>query len=290
MENMKIAFMGSCQLTQIGMLMNELIKSRQLDYHVLWLESTHNLSKIHRIPLFNALSNADVIYSQYYDEQWGMFSSKRVQKYFDRIKFVPMLESIVSSPQLGYWSKSGKNSAPDFGGYIDFRLLHFYCKGIPCCYAAKMYSDIKPNMKAVQIKIDESVSNYKKYYSDKWVCFDYSERYKTAISDDIECFVTINHPKNKELNWLMNCILSDLGIDNVSIQCPELFRFEKAPSLYGGESKHFVIGGHHCTVECAAKLYYSYFDSFDRKFLEDELLRSDYYFICVDGLTKSYYA
>jgi hypothetical protein len=164
--------------------MNELIKNKQLnDFQVLWSNEVHTLSNTQYIPLFNMLNNADVIYAQYYDEYWGKFSSKRLQQYFDRIKFVPMLESVVSSPQLGYWS-SGNKRDPDFGGYIDFRMLHLYCKNIPILYAPDIYSEIKPNMKIVRTKIDESVLKYKKYYDNGLVCFDYSERYKAAISDN----------------------------------------------------------------------------------------------------------
>jgi len=263
------------------MLMNELIKNKQLDHQVLWVQPLHSLSHPHYVPLFTALSNADVIYAQYYDEYWGMLSSKRLKKYFDNFKFVPMLESVVSSPQLGYWSKGN----PPFAGYMDFRMLHLYCKKIPILYAADMYCEVKPNMKAVQLKVDESALKYKKYYDNGWVRFNYSERYKAAIADNIECFFTHNHPKNTELIWLMNCILSDLGIGNVFIQCQELLCDDWAPSLYGKEKRNFIIQHQHVTVECAAKLYYSYFDSFDRKELEDELFRSDYYSICVDGLT-----
>ncbi len=229
---MKIAFLGNCQLGQIGMLMNELIKNKQLDHQVLWWQPVHSLSQAHYIPLFNALNNADVIYAQYYDEYWGMFSSKRLQKYFDKIKFVPVLESVVSSPQLGYWSKG----TPPFGGYIDFRMLHLYCKNIPIRYAADMYPEIEPNMKVVHKKIDESVLKYKKYYDDGWVCFDYSERYKAAVT---ECFITINHPKNNELIWLMNCILSDLRIGTIFIQCHELLWQYQPPSLCREQNRTF---------------------------------------------------
>jgi len=162
-----------------------------------------------------------------------MFSSKRLQKYFDKIKFVPMLESVVSSPQLGYWSKG----TPPFGGYIDFRMLHFYCRDIPINYVTDMYFDIKPNMKVVHAKIDGSVLKYKKYYDKRWVCFDYSERYKAAITANIECFTTINHPKNNELIWLMNCILYDLRIGTISIQCHELLWEYQSPSLYGEQNR-----------------------------------------------------
>jgi len=213
--------------------MNELIKNKQLDHQVLWWQPVHSASQSVHFPLFNALHNADVIYAQYYDEHWGMFSSKRLKKYFDKIKFVPMLESAVSSPQLGYWSKG----TPPFGGYIDFRMLHLYCKNIPVPYAVSMYSQIKPNMKAVQAKIDESVLKYKKYYDKGWVCFDYSERYRAATADNIECFITLNHPKNNELIWLMNCILSDLRIGTISIQCHELLLTDQVPSLYREQNR-----------------------------------------------------
>jgi len=61
---MKIAFLGSCQLEKIGMLMNELIKNKQIDHQVLWFKALHDVSQSVHFPLFNALNNADVIYAQ----------------------------------------------------------------------------------------------------------------------------------------------------------------------------------------------------------------------------------
>ncbi|MGE5548595.1 MAG: WcbI family polysaccharide biosynthesis putative acetyltransferase [Solirubrobacterales bacterium] len=272
---MKLCIFGNCQLRSVGFLIDHAAKQHGLDIEVLWYKPIYQMTDDDYMPFFAAMEAADAIYCQYHDEKWGIWSTPNLRKYFD-LKIVPTLESFVSSPQVGGWEKGPARFYNMY--FMDYRILHLYLDGVPYDQVEARYFDAAPRAGVIAEMIGETVAKYRRYHDSGMVVFDYSEQYRKAIAEDLDCFFLHNHPKNAQLEWMTNQILGaagcpkQLSLANIS---EILFDFQ-APSLTGPERKPYFIRPSVSSITSAARLYYAYFETVDRKMLKRELSASTY--------------
>lgn len=278
---MKIAFLGNCQLANVGSLFVRMAQQKIINAEILWTKPVFELTDTDYLPLFHALDRADAIYVQYHDTYHGMYATNHLAKYF-KFKIVPTLESFVSTPQMGYWSD--RKPILYYLDFIDFRILEMYLQQIEAGRAAQIYQEVKINDGVVRALIDKTAYKYEDRFDREQICFQYAPFYREMMQKDIESYFTMNHPSNRHLEWLTNKILADVGSQRKLVldkKVPELLGQFVPPSFRNDSRRgQYVIKAIHMDLGTAIKMYYAYFDTIDANYLESELHRSVYHTIC----------
>jgi hypothetical protein len=278
---MKIAFLGNCQLNNVGILFARMAQQKFIDAEIIWTKPIFELANNDYLPLFHALDRADVIYHQYHDTYHEMYATNHLSKYF-KFKIVPTLESFVSTPQMNSWSD--RTVIPYNLGFIDFRILDLYLQKIEMRRAGEIYSEAAINEDVVRALIDTSVFKYRDKFERKLICFNYAPFYREMMQKDVESYYTMNHPSNVHLQWLVNNILADAGFKGrlaLDKAVPELLNQFLPPSLRNLSRKgKYILNAVPMELTTAIKMYYAYFDMLDPQFLQKELEASTYQAIC----------
>lgn len=273
---MKVAFIGNCQLQQIGWLFGKFFEHFKLDFSVVWYEPIFALGNLKApiVPLFHALESADVIYGQFHDDHWAAFSTRNMSKYFD-IKLVPALDSAVSYPQLNYFTEGEMN----YNLYtIDFRMLDLYLDGVDVRDVPAAYFDVVPNQPIIANMTTDIARKYRRLFEEGKLIVDYSSEYLRAMARGLGTYYTHNHPNNTQMQWLANMILRDLKsptlIDLSSM--PEILFDTLVPDMADKGNQRYRIRSTELGLKTAAKVYYTFFASYQRDFLSRELEASVY--------------
>jgi len=278
---MKIAFLGNCQIANIGFLFRQMAQQKIINAEVLWNKPVFELTNSDYLPLLHSLDAADVIYVNYHDTYHGMYATNHLSKYFN-FKIVPTLESFVSTPQMGNWSDESVPIPYNFN-FIDYRILDMYMRKTDVRQAPDVYDHVKIKEDVIAALLRKSIDKYNERFEKKQVCFNYAPYYSDAMQSDIESYYTVHHPANRHLEWLVNSILADLGIVtriNLDNTMPQLLQQFWPPSLRNTTRKgRYIINGVATGLGTAIKQYYAYFDRLEAKYLESELHKSVYHSI-----------
>lgn len=271
----KLAFIGNCQLQQIGWLLKHFFQQHQLEFEVIWYEPIFALGNLQApiVPLFDALERADHLFGQYHEPRWGSFSTQNLKRLFD-IKVVPTLESMGSFPQLNPFSKE-----LNYNLYtVDYRFLQLYLQGVDVGRAAQEYQAIELNEGRLLRQCESESKKYRYHFEQGNLVFDYSNVFYAAVVENRACYHTHNHPNNQHIQWLANQILQAVGspvlIDFSKM--PEILYDSAVPSLGGAPSTAYRVRSVDTGLMNAAKIYYTLFDSYDKKFLDGEYVASNY--------------
>lgn len=273
---MKFAFLGNCQLQQIGTLLKNYFQLNDPQHEVIWHQPVFSMGDENAqiVPLFHALEQADRIYVQFHEGRWGALSTDQISKYF-KIRIVPTLESHVSFGQMNYF----KDLDLKFNLFsVDFRMLDLYLKNIDHELVPKMYGRAAAIPSRRDALIENTRHKYKKLFDSGKVISDYSNIYLNAMQQETDPFFVHNHPTNSQLQWLMNEMLRDSG-SNIQISLnnlPEILTDTIVPSLNMQLDERYRIRSTEVGIANAAKINYTYFSTFDRIALERELERSNY--------------
>jgi hypothetical protein len=271
----RIAFLGNCQLQQIGWMLKHFFELHKLDFEVVWYEPIFALGNLQApiVPLFDALAKADIVYGQYHEARWGSFSTESLSKNFD-IRVVPTLECLASYPQLNPFSIE-----LNYNIYtVDYRFLELYLKGVSCTEAVSVYQDVLINQAVVRDKIDSASKKYKSLNDADKCIFDYSQEFHRELTMNTGCYFTHNHPNNQHLQWLANKMLQDAGsplLIDLS-KMPQILFDSSVPELGGEPSTYYRVRSVDTGLETACKIYYTLFDSYDKKFLNSQFSSSVY--------------
>lgn len=281
---MKIALLGNCQLQQIGWLLKAFFQSQQLEHEIVWHAPIFSLGDHNAeiVPIFHALEQADVIYGQFHEKRWNTFSTDNLGKYFD-IQVVPTLESLVSFPQMNYFTKGPLN----LNLYsVDFRMMELYLKGIHVDYVPEVYCQATINDKRRVCSIENTAAKYKSLHQKGKSIFDYSDAYAQAMNEPEDPYFVHNHPNNAQLQWLTNQILLHAGVGTqVSFgNLPEVLTDTIVPTLNRQRNDRYRIRATEVGLATAAKINYAFLSTYERTFLEEELEKSNYKAMCISDV------
>jgi hypothetical protein len=270
---MKIAFLGNCQLQQIGHFFAHSL-SRQKHLHTVeWylpIFQFHN--KVDLVDLYIKLESCDYIFSQYYDDKWNEFSTAQLQKNFE-LTILPTLECPASNPQINYIDGVSRENKFDIWD-VDYRLLSLYLDGIKVEQAGCMYHNISlSQVKCVDLTNAHLLKLKAKFLSGN-IAVDYSEYLRKSILEQgFNTFFTHNHPRNHHLQFLVDKIIEVTEIDkNLLDLCtlPEILTDTIPPTLGSNSSStYYRLKSRDIGLHLAAKIYYTFFDSIERKVLTE---------------------
>jgi hypothetical protein len=277
---MKIALLGNCQLQQIGWLLKNYFEQNKLPHEVVWHAPIFALGDQNAdvVPMFQALDQADAIYGQFHEKRWNVFSTDSLSKHFD-IKIVPTLESLASAPQMNYFS----NGSLKLGLYtVDFRMLELYLQGIAPERVPEVYGLASVNPLKRQNAIDNTAAKYRALYRKGKILFDYADVYAEAMMSSTDPYYVHNHPNNTHLEWLTNLILKDAGIPvHLSFaNLPDILTDTIVPAFGQGPQATYRLRSADIGLKTATKVYYTFFSTYERAFLEQELEHSNYRALC----------
>lgn len=268
---MNIALLGNCQLEVIGLFLNSL---KIENYNIIHFKPIYKINQQEdAIDLFHKLELCDFIFMQFHSEAWGNLSTYNISKYFE-INVLPTLESRVSTPQLGYFTST---KLPDGLVYVDFRILHLYMQNTPIGLIEDLYHSITLNKRKMEFYINKDSEKYKELFIENKVITDISEKYKNNLLSDFNCYSTISHPNNKNLELLLQPIIkSTLGINQeLNINGQDMLLNYVAPQIGSNLSHYYMMRPG--SLKLASKIFYSFFDSIKKEILDEELKSSNYY-------------
>jgi hypothetical protein len=272
---MRIVLLGNCQLQCVGSFLSEVFRHRTNGWEVTWNKPIYLLEKADAIPLYSALDRADHIYCHRASQRWGIYSTASLGRSF-ALKIVPTLVSPTAVPQAGKFARR------DFGykeiRYADFRVLQLYLDGCSAALAELRYRDVLIDPARMSTERNAQIDQYEKQFASGEIIFDYAARLRQLLchSNSAEPYFTFDHPKNSELEWLLNQILPDLGLGfSANLQTPDILTDSRFPSLLGTtDPLDFVLDSKPMSARAAISLYYSIFDTFDESDLAMELASS----------------
>jgi hypothetical protein len=272
---LKLAFLGTCQLQRIASGIEQMAAQQKLDAQVVWNTPFFEVGAQDTSVFFNALETADIVYCQYDSNPEG-WPPDRLGRYFP-VRVVPTLLSYVSRPQLDLFP--GTPKAPANFAYVDMRMLELYLAGVPVGAVAKSYQAELLEPDRVAALIERERAKYQRRFAQGLVCLNYAPFYEPAIANDLDSYLSCNHPGNIHLEWLFNEIVRDCGgAVRVSITGgANLLDGWRAPSLHKVGELTYVMNCNEHSMDVAAKIFYYYFDSVARSTLEERFSASPYY-------------
>ena len=276
---MKIALLGNCQLQQIGWYLKAFFQQQKIEHSIVWYEPIFTLGDkgAPLVPLFDALSSADRIYGQYHDARWNALSTESLSKYYS-IKLVPTLESIASFPQLNYFTE-GELYYQLYT--VDFRMIDLFLSGVSVEDAPREYSNVVIQQDELKKVIEETAEKCRAKFISGQVVFDYSAEYLQAMEQEAIPYYVHNHPSNRQLQWLANQILADIGCTLVNFSNLPVILFDTCvPALDGKYNDHYRIRNTEIGLSTAAKVNYVLCSSYEKSFLEKQLELSVYRRLC----------